>query len=350
MLVANKFQTGFDQPLLVAMYVDKKLSGVTTVQTLSRLNRTFPGKVNTFILDFVNKPESILEDFLPYYQRATLAGPSDPNVVHDLRAKLDAAQIYADSEIDGLALAYVRREGNNALTKWITPAKSRFLVQLQQATDNGDTTAVEELKLFRSDLGAYVRAYDFLSQIIDYDDPALEKRALFYRLLVKTIQDTVGVAGIDLSSVVMTYFKANKQEAAKLGLGGEAAPLSPAVTAAGSGQAHDPKLAHLAAIVEQLNTLFDDVAFTDADRVAIYNHILDKMAENEDLQEQAKANNAEQFADSPDLMKAFLSAVVDAMTNHGAMSEKLLTDEHARADFIGLVVPELYERMTQDAA
>ena len=137
MLVANKFQTGFDQPLLVAMYVDKKLSGVTTVQTLSRLNRTFPGKDNTYILDFVNNPDDILAAFLPYYQRATLAGPSDPNVIHDLRAKLDAAQIYLDSEVDGFAAAYVHGEGNNALTKWITPARSRFFAQLQQAADAG---------------------------------------------------------------------------------------------------------------------------------------------------------------------------------------------------------------------
>ena len=148
----------------------------------------------------------------------------------------------------------------------------------------------------------------------------------------------------------MTFFKAHKQDAMKLGLGGDADPLPPGVSQAGSGTARDPKMAHLAEIVEQLNTLFDDTAFTDADRVAIYNHILGKMAENEDLQEQAKANNAEQFADSPDLIKAFLAAVVDAMTNHGAMSEKLLTDEHARADFIRLVVPDLYERMTQQAA
>ena len=350
MLVANKFQTGFDQPLLVAMYVDKKLSGVTTVQTLSRLNRTYPGKDNTYILDFVNNPDDILAAFLPYYQRATLAGPSDPNVIHDLRAKLDAAQIYLESEVDGLAAAYVHGEGNNALMKWITPARSRFLVQLQQATEAGDGVGVEALKLFRSDVATYVRAYDFLSQIIDYGDPDLEKRALFYRLLVRVIKDDSPAVGIDLSSVEMTFFKARKQEAVKLGLGGDADPLPPGVRQAGSGTARDPKMAHLAEIVGQLNTLFDDTAFTDADRVAIYNHILGKMAENEDLQEQAKANNAEQFADSPDLIKAFLAAVVDAMTNHGAMSEKLLTDEHARADFIRLVVPDLYERMNQQAA
>src|SRR5664279_2781306 len=113
----------------------------------------------------------------------------------------------------------------------------------------------------------------------------------------------------------MTFFQAHKQEAVKLGLGGDADPLRPGVSQAGSGTARDPKMAHLAEIVTQLNTLFDDTAFTDADRVAIYNHILGKMAENESLQEQARANNENQFSDSPDVGKAFLAAVVDAMTN-----------------------------------
>jgi type I restriction enzyme R subunit len=213
MLVANKFQTGFDQPLLVAMYVDKKLSGVTAVQTLSRLNRTFPGKSNTYILDFVNDPDAILAAFKPYYRQATLAGPSDANIIHDLRDKLDSAQIYTDSEVDGLANAYVHREGNNALMKWINPAKSRFLVQFNQAIADANGPDLEALRLFRNDLGAYVRAYDFLSQIIDYGDPALEKRALFYRLLSRVIVDQTGAIGIDLSAVEMTYFKAHKQEA-----------------------------------------------------------------------------------------------------------------------------------------
>ena len=346
MLVANKFQTGFDQPLLMAMYVDKKLSGVTTVQTLSRLNRTFPGKTAPFVLDFVNNPDDILAAFLPYYRRATLAGPSDPDIIHDLRAKLDAAQIYTESEIDGLASSYVNREGNNALMRWIKPAKDRFTVQLDESVDAGDVTEVEALKLFRSDLSTYVRAYDFLSQIIDYENPALEKRALFYRLLAPVIAEGNVGAGIDLSAVQMTFFKAHKQDPAKLALGGDADPLQP-MTAAGAGAARDPKMARLAEIVNQLNTLFDDVAFSDADRVAIYNHILDKMAENDDLQEQAKANNANQFAQSPQLLQSFLSAVVDAMTNHSAMSEKLLQDQHLQADMIELLVPELYTRLNE---
>jgi len=174
----------------------------------------------------------------------------------------------------------------------------------------------------------------------------LEKRSLFYRLFAPVIADeNVGV-GIDLSAVQMTFFKAHKQDMAELALGGDADPLQP-MTAAGAGAARDPKMARLAEIVNQLNTLFDDVAFSDADRVAIYNHILDKMAENDDLQEQAKANNANQFAQSPQLLKSFLSAVVDAMTNHGAMSEKLLQDEHLQAEMIDLIVPELYMRLNE---
>ncbi|WP_456506925.1 hypothetical protein [Arthrobacter sp. TE12232] len=97
--MANKFQTGFDQPLPVAMYVDKKLSGVSAEQTLSRLNRTAVGRDQTFVLDFVNDPDEILASFQPYFREAALEGLSDPNVVHDPQAKLDTAQIYLESEV-----------------------------------------------------------------------------------------------------------------------------------------------------------------------------------------------------------------------------------------------------------
>ena len=123
MLVANKFQTGFDQPLLVAMYVDKRLSGVAAVQTLSRLNRVAPGKDQTFVLDFANTAEDIVEAFEPYYEATTLADVTDPNIVHETMNKLDAAGIYQESEIDGLVADYLANKGNNALNKWVTPAQ-----------------------------------------------------------------------------------------------------------------------------------------------------------------------------------------------------------------------------------
>lgn len=123
MLVANKFQTGFDQPLLVAMYVDKRLSGVAAVQTLSRLNRTAPGKDQTFVLDFANASEDIVEAFEPYYDATTLADVTDPNIVHQTVNKLDAAGIYQESEVNGLVVDYLKYakqpgKGHEALNKW----------------------------------------------------------------------------------------------------------------------------------------------------------------------------------------------------------------------------------------
>ena len=131
MIVANKFQTGFDQPLLCAMYVDRILSGVTAVQTLSRLNRTYrtPSGIQktaamTQVVDFVNEPELIRKAFEPYFTDAFLETETDPNLVHDLAAKLDTAAIYTQAEIDQCAEAFVKGKGNNALAAAVDPARS----------------------------------------------------------------------------------------------------------------------------------------------------------------------------------------------------------------------------------
>ena len=161
-IVANKFQTGFDQPLLVAMYVDKKLSGVAAVQTLSRLNRIAPGKDQTFVLDFANTAEDIVEAFEPYYEATTLADVTDPNIVHQTMAKLDAAGIYFESEVDGLVDDFLSHKGNNALTKWITPARDRFRDRERAALDHNDKRTLDELELFRKDVSTYLRQYEVL--------------------------------------------------------------------------------------------------------------------------------------------------------------------------------------------
>ena len=138
MLVANKFQTGFDQPLLVAMYVDKKLAGVSAVQTLSRLNRTYPGKTDTFVLDFVNDPGEILTAFRTYFRAAQLSGVSDPNLIHDLQAKLDATGIYLPEEVEGFAEAYYRKGTQKDLQARIGPAVERFRVRYTEAEQQKD--------------------------------------------------------------------------------------------------------------------------------------------------------------------------------------------------------------------
>ena len=180
MLVANKFQTGFDQPKLVAMYVDKKLGGVQAVQTLSRLNRTFaPLKDQTFVLDFANEVTEIVDAFSPYYEVTTLADVTDPNIVHDTERKLAAAGIYEASEVDGLVVDYLAKKGNSALEKWIAAAAERYAVRMAAAVNNSDAVAADELAMFRKDAGTYVRQYEFMSQLFDYESPWLEKLAIY---------------------------------------------------------------------------------------------------------------------------------------------------------------------------
>ena len=343
MLVANKFQTGFDQPLLVAMYVDKKLSGVTAVQTLSRLNRKATGKDQTFVLDFVNDPEEVLAAFKPYYREATLAAVSDPNVIHDLQNKLDQALIYEESEVEGAAKAWVFEEGNNALTKWLTPAKQRFAGQYKTALEAGDATRLEELELFRSDVSVFVRAYDFLSQIINYHDTALEKRSIFYRLLAPLISDENRDRSIDLTGVQLTHYSLKPEEAETLQLDGEGDPLKP-FTAAGSGMAQDPEFVRLREIIEKMNTLFEGDALTDADMVGFTDYVGGKFGESEKLREQAKANTLEQFLGSPDLATAFMDAVIDSDSNFRTMSEQVLGSKKIQKAILALLAREFYER------
>ncbi len=196
LIVANKYQTGFDQPLLCAMYVDKRLSGVAAVQTLSRLNRTYPagGKDTTYVLDFVNDPDEILEGFLPYFRDAQIESTTDPDLVHDLQAKLDGAYIYTDAEVEAFIAAYFAGK-HGAITAPLKAAADRFNSRYAAAIDDGDKTTAEELDLFRKDVGSFIRLYDFLSQIVNYADTGVEKRARFLRYLSPRLTGRAGTQG-----------------------------------------------------------------------------------------------------------------------------------------------------------
>jgi type I restriction enzyme R subunit len=349
MLVANKFQTGFDQPLLVAMYVDKKLSGVTAVQTLSRLNRTATGKDQTFVLDFVNEPAEILAAFQQYYRSAELADVSDPNVIHELQNKLDQALIYEESEVEGAAKAWVYEEGNNALTKWLTPAKQRFAGQYATALAAGDAARIEELILFRSDVNSFIRAYDFLSQIINYHDTGLEKRLIFYRLLAPLITAGEKDRPIDLTGVKLSHYSLRAEEVEDLQYGDEAEVLKP-FTALGSGAAKDPEFVRLRELIDKMNTLFEGDGLTDNDMVGFTGYVGGKFDENERLREQAKANSFEQFMGSPDLGNAFQEAVIDSDENFRSMSEQVLGSKPIQKAILDLLAREFYNRHRGDAA
>src|SRR5690606_38614013 len=242
MIVANKFQTGFDQPKLCAMYVDKKLGGVECVQTLSRLNRTYPSKevTGTFVLDFFNEPEEILAAFQPYYQTAELADVSDPNLIFQLYEKLRAESIFTWHEVEQFCTYfYESNKSNAAIANICKPAVERWQKRYKSAIDafkqakamfertkkTGDAVLIanaenslkdcqkekDALEIFKKDLGTFVRFYEFMSQIVDYDDANLEKLCLYARNLRPMLRETIVEEDeIDLDNVMLSHYRVSK--------------------------------------------------------------------------------------------------------------------------------------------
>jgi type I restriction enzyme R subunit len=207
LIVANKFQTGFDEPRLMAMYVDKKLSGVATVQTLSRLNRIYPGKTAPMVVDFRNTPASVQADFKLYYSDAHVDGDVDPNALITVGERLDTAGLYTHEEMEAVADAFLSVLGGEVIAKALSPIKNRWNGQWRQAVLSKDKKRKEVLEAFRADVLGYRNAWQFLSQIVDYQDPELHRRAILATLLGRNLhadgddRDDSFLAGVQLSGV-----------------------------------------------------------------------------------------------------------------------------------------------------
>lgn len=348
LIVANKFQTGFDQKKLVAMYVDKKLSGVTAVQTLSRLNRTYPpSKDNVFVLDFVNDPAEILAAFAPYYRTAQLTNVSDPNIIHDLQNKLDASRIYTESEVDAFALAYFDPSSKQKdMQARIAPAVDRYRVRRRTALEENNKVELDALDIFRKDLGSFVRAYEFLSQIIEYGDTDLEKRNVFFKHLLPWLKSENEQEPIDLTTVELTHYRLNDLGKMSIRLGEAKAEykLSP-ITEVGSARPQEPAVAHLSELVAQMNELFAG-DLTDADLITYAQHIMGKMLENDKLAKQAATNSKEQFA-LGDFSNVFIETVIEGLDNYNNMAEQVLNQDKTRKGFESMVLDLVYKEFEQ---
>jgi type I restriction enzyme R subunit len=342
LLVANKFQTGFDQPLLCGMYVDKRLGGVQAVQTLSRLNRAYPGKDTTYILDFVNEAEDVLAAFKTYYETAQLEATTDPHLVFDLRAKLDATGYYDTFEVDRVAQVEMDPKGTQAqLSQALAPVADRLLKRYKAAQNdkaiadaNKDENASQAAKdamavlvLFKGDMGAFNRLYSFLSQIFDYGNTDIEKRFIFYKRLIPLLNFGREREAVDLSKVVLTHHTLRNKGQQALNLkDGENPKLEP-MTDTGSGSVQEKEKALLAEIIEKVNGLFEG-ELSDNDQLVYVNGVIKgKLLENETLVQQAANNSKEQFANSPDLSQAILHAIMDALDAHTTMSSQALNSQ-----------------------
>lgn len=364
LLVANKFQTGFDQPLLCGMYVDKRLAGIAAVQTLSRLNRAHPGKDNTYIVDFVNDPEEILAAFKTYFATAELANVTNPNRVYDLRSKLDAAGCYDEYEVDRVvAVEFNPTARQSDLTAALEPVVSRLLqryktaqqkLKAAQAQNNGKAAeeAQDELNaliLFKHDMTAFQRMYAFLSQIFDYGNTAIEKRFIFYKRLLPLLEFGRERVGIDLSKVILTHHNLKTGGKRSLTLeNGEYPKLTP-MNGAGSGAVREKEKAYLVEIIAKVNDLFEG-DLTDDDRLVYVNNVIKgKLLESQILVQQAAGNTKEQFASSPDLAAELMNAIIDAYAAHSAMSRQALDSEQVRSGLREILLgpARLYEALRE---
>ena len=369
MIVADKFQTGFDQPKLCAMYVDKKLGGVECVQTLSRLNRIFPGKAETgtFIVDFFNEPDEILASFQPYYQTAELADVSDPDLIFDLFDKLCAAGIFNWNEVEQFCDAFfVKSKSNAAIANICKPAVERWQKRYKHAVEsykqaqkvvkeskqsanpvligNAEASfkeckrAKDELDIFKKDLGSFVRFYEFMSQIVDYNDKALEKLSLFARNLGPMLRESnFDEDDIDLNHLELSHYRISviRQQDLKLKEDSEDDKLDPG-DGVGGAKPKDKQEEFLSQIIERVNELFVTDNLSDADLVNYVQTISDKVRENGLVMKQI-ANNTSEQAILGDFNKAVDDAIMDSGEAHNNQMMQLLSNPDKAKTFARLV-------------
>jgi type I restriction enzyme R subunit len=367
LLVANKFQTGFDQPLLCGMYVDKLLSGIAAVQTLSRLNRAHPGKDTTFVVDFVNQPEQILTAFQTYYETASLTDTTDPNLVFTLKTKLDAAALYDQTAIDAVVHVMLSPTGKQGqLAALLTPIAQHIMTAYSQAREtwrkaeqNGDAAGRdaakqvwEALVQFRGDMVAYRRLYTFLSQVWDLGNTELEKRSIFYHLLIPLLDFERERSKVDLASLRLTHHGIKQKSDGSLDLVHDLPIGLPPITAVGTGAIHDKDKALFAEIIAMLNQLFEGELTDDDKLVYVHNVLMGKLLESETLQKQAANNTEAQFSTSTDIDTAMVEAIIDALDAHQSMSQQALGSELVRRGLKEILLGhgKLWERLRERRA
>ncbi len=258
LVCADKFQTGYDEPLLHTMYVDKQLSGIKAVQTLSRLNRAHPQKHDVFVLDFMNDSDTIQEAFSDYYRTTILAEETDPNKLHDLKAALDGYQVHTAAQVEDLVGLYLGGAEREALDPILDTCVAVYRSQL---AEDGQVD-------FKGKAKAFLRTYGFLSSILPYTNAEWEKLSIFLTFLVPKLPAPVeeDLAKGILEAIDMDSYRVEKQAAVQIQLADADAEIEPVPTT-GGGRKPEPELDRLSNILNSFNDQFGNIPWTDADRV-----------------------------------------------------------------------------------
>jgi len=332
LLVAEKYQTGFDQPLLHTMYVDKRLSGIQAVQTLSRLNRTHSGKEDTFVLDFVNEPEEILAAFQPYYEQTLIGERADPKQLYELQAKLAAQQVYYTTEVAEFCRVFYKPKPRQTtadhaqMNACIDPAVSRY----RELED-------EDREEFRKTLVAYRNLYAFLSQIIPFQDSDLEKLYSYIRFLLTKLPrgDRGPVYNFD-DDVALKFYRLQKISEGSISLEpGKQEPVS-GPTAVGTGIARGVEI-ELSKLIDILNERFG-TEFKPGDQL-FFDSICEDAVADTNLRQAAIANTMENFGYV--FRKALEGLFIDRMEQNEEITAKFMNEK----DFQDAVTKHLLEQV-----
>ncbi len=340
LIVADKYQTGFDQPLLHTLYVDKSLSGVKAVQALSRLNRTAPGKEDTFVLDFRNKREDIFDSFQPYYEMTIGGEGPEPNHLYDLKAKLDERQVYLSSEIDAFAKVYF-----NPDTRMNARTQSKLYSFIDPAVDRYKNIESEpEKEEFKKSLRTWTNLYSFLAQIMPFREPEFEKFYAYAKLLLVKLPKRDLAESMKLTDeVAIEYYRLQKIKDGAMDLiSGEEGELE-GLSEAGMKREKEEK-ATLSEIINVLNERFG-TEFEEADRL-FFEQIETELMNDETLQTQAKVNKLDTFKYAFEEM--FIDKLIDRMDQNQEIFEKILEDQSFGALVKELMMKKVYARLNED--
>jgi type I restriction enzyme, R subunit len=258
LICADKFQTGYDEPLLHTMYVDKPLAGIKAVQTLSRLNRAHPEKHDVFVLDFQNNTETITEAFADYYRTTVLSEETDPNKLHDLKAALDNAQVYSPEQVQQLVDLFL----SGAARETLDPILDTCVAVYQERLDEDGQVD------FKGKAKTFARTYDFLASVIPYTHREWEELSIVLNLLIPKLpapKDEDLSKGI-LEAIDMDSYRVEKEAVMRIALPDDNAEIAP-IPVEGGGHKREPELDRLSNILKAFNDHFGTL-FTDADRVA----------------------------------------------------------------------------------
>lgn len=339
LLVAEKYQTGFDQPLLHTMYVDKRLDGVQAVQTLSRLNRMCAGKEDTFVLDFRNQREDIYRAFKPYFEVIERQDDQDlPAQLYRLQAELLAAHVFTDDEVQAFCVAYYGATGltvaHALLNRWLDPAVERF-----RALPDDD-----EQMDFRAKLKGFLGLYGFLAQVIPYQDTKLEKLYTYLKYLASKLPPVGHGQGVDLGDdVQLKFYRLQKIEEGQIKLDvGDAMPLS-GPGEAGTGNSDDEEVP-LSTLVQQLNERFG-TAFTTGDQL-FFDQIEAEALTRADIRQAAKANTVENFKLVFD--QALDGLFIDRMEGNDDIFRRVMQDEQFRTAAAGYLLDRVYRQANEE--